>query len=539
MQIESVEINNKSRLIRDYMAKEKAIMSFFDYDPYTQYEERINELKQRQFDRRHMTDVLHIINSRWDAPGSTMDNIERLKDGSSVVVIGGQQAGLLTGPMYTINKVISIIQLAKQKEKELKVPVIPVFWIAGEDHDFDEINHVFLPSREQLKKYKHPQKVYKKMSVSEIKMNKDETAKWLDKLFQQLQETAYTNDLYFSIKQCLDKSESYVDFFARLIYQLFDQEGLVLVDSAHPALRKLEKEHFISLIKAQPEIAESVRQTLLELHQLGYHVSLDAEDDDGHLFYHKNEERILLKRTIEGDWAGKQNEVSLTTQELLNIAKDHPEQLSNNVVTRPIMQELLFPSIAFIGGPGEIAYWASLKQAFHNLNLKMPPIVPRLSFTFLERNVKRYAKKYNISFKTVVNEGAEQLKKQWLEAKNNPSVRDVAISVKEQIEEVHKPLRDIAFDISPDIGDLSEKNLFYLRNNIDFLENRIMKALKDKYEKEMYEFDLINMSLFPQDNLQERVWNPLPWINLYSSGFIKELTGKHLSFQNDHYIVSL
>src|SRR5690625_3876787 len=120
MQIEAVSIYNKSRLITDYRANEKTVMSFFDYNPYTQYPERLKELKQRQMDRGHMTDVLHKINRRWDAPKSTMDNIERFKDGNSVVVIGGQQAGLLTGPMYTINKVISIVQFAKQKEKELK-----------------------------------------------------------------------------------------------------------------------------------------------------------------------------------------------------------------------------------------------------------------------------------------------------------------------------------------------------------------------------------------------------------------------------------
>src|SRR5690625_4018058 len=165
MQIEAVKIHNKSRLICDYRANKKNIMSFFDYDPYSQFRERVEDVKQRHYDRGHLTDVLHEINSRWDAPRTTIDNIERLKEENSTVVIGGQQAGLLTGPMYTINKVISIIQFAKQKEKELGIPVIPVFWIAGEDHDFDEINHVFLPNHGEMEKYKHPQNILKKQSI--------------------------------------------------------------------------------------------------------------------------------------------------------------------------------------------------------------------------------------------------------------------------------------------------------------------------------------------------------------------------------------
>lgn len=537
MKVDAVDLHNKSRLIRDYRANEKAIMSFFDYDAYTQYPERIKELNKRHFDRGVMTDVLHNINRHWDAPQAAINNIERLKDENSVIVIGGQQAGLLTGPMYTINKVISIIQFAKQKEKELNIPVIPVFWIAGEDHDFAEINHIFLPKQGQMEKYTHPQKVYEKKPISQIKMDQEESEKWLEELFRQLRETEYTETVYHTLKYCLKRSESYVDFFARLIHQLFDQDGLVLVDSAHSDLRKLEKDHFAGMIEAQPEIAEGVHHSLQELQQLDYSVPLDAALDEGHLFYHKEAERILLKRTSDGAWSGKQNEVRFTTEELLTIAKHHPEQLSNNVVTRPIMQELLFPTLAFIGGPGEIAYWAALKRAFHAMNIKMPPVVPRLSFTFMERSVERCMEKYALSHETVINEGAGRLKKQWLEARHDPSIEEVADSIKQKIEEVHRPLREIAAGIRPDIGDLSEKNLFYLKRNIDYLQTRMKKAAEEIYEQEISEFDLIHMSLFPMDHLQERVWNPLPWINLYSPQFIKELTGKALSFENDHYIV--
>jgi bacillithiol biosynthesis cysteine-adding enzyme BshC len=537
MQIEAVEIHNKSRLIRDYRNNEKDIRSFFDYNPFNQYQERIEDVKQRYYDRDRLTDVLHGINGRWDAPRATIDNIARLKEENSVTVIGGQQAGLLTGPMYTINKVISIIQFAKQKEQELGIPVIPVFWIAGEDHDYDEINHVFLPGNGEMEKYKHPQKIYRKQPISQMKINQHESKSWLAELFQQLQETEYSALLLEDLEKCLEQSDSYVDFFARLIYLLFDEDGLVLVDSDDADLRNLEKDHFISIIKAQPEIAKSVHHTVQELEKLGYSLSLEAEPNEGHLFYHKDNERILLKRTDEGNWAGKQNEIILVTEDLLNIAEHSPQQLSNNVVTRPIMQELLFPSLAFIGGPGEIAYWAALKEAFHIININMPPVVPRLSFTFLDRNVVRYLKKYNISYETVINEGTEQLKRNWLESKNNPSIQEVADSVKQQIDEVHKPLRDIAENISSDIGALSEKNLFYIERNIDFLEKRIKKALMEKYDKEVSEFDLINMALHPMNNLQERIWTPLPWINLYSPTFIKELAGKSLSFNNDHYVV--
>src|SRR5699024_1311734 len=130
---------------------EERIFQYFDYTPFNDYEQRVRDLNHRVFNRERLADVLHIVNKQWGAPQSTHDNIEQLRKENSVVVIGGQQAGLMTGPLYTINKIISIIQFAKQQEALLQIPVIPVFWIAGEDHDYDEINHVFLLEESEIK----------------------------------------------------------------------------------------------------------------------------------------------------------------------------------------------------------------------------------------------------------------------------------------------------------------------------------------------------------------------------------------------------
>src|SRR5699024_1742087 len=174
----------------------------------------------------------------------------------SVVVIGGQQAGLLTGPMYTINKIMSIIQLAKQQENKYNIPVLPVFWIAGEDHDFDEINHIHMPAATGMKKHTIHQQTSKKTPISELLIDHSAARRWLDELFEQLYETAHTKSLYNMLQMCLEQAQSYVDFFARIIHQLFDEEGLILVDSADVSLRSLESDYFTQLIDKQPEIAD-------------------------------------------------------------------------------------------------------------------------------------------------------------------------------------------------------------------------------------------------------------------------------------------
>ncbi|TMN23485.1 bacillithiol biosynthesis cysteine-adding enzyme BshC [Lentibacillus cibarius] len=541
MRISPIKLQAQHTLINDYRNQKPDIMQYFDYDPYKEatYKKRLEILQEKDINREQLTEALTEMNEQWDAPESANRAIERLKDENSVVVIGGQQAGLLTGPLYTINKVISVIQFAKQQEAKLDVPVIPVFWIAGEDHDYEEINHVYLPEMNRMKKHTLPQQTSGKLPVSDIQIDGTKLLTWINHLFDQLPETDQTKALYQTILDCQEQSATYVDFFARFLYQLLGDEEIILADSGNPAMRNLEREYFVRMIEQQAQISNGVQTSVQQLKNQGYTVSLDVEPHDAHLFYHRHNERILLVRDNEGNWCGKQNEMILTHQEMLEIAENHPSHLSNNVVTRPVMQESLFPTLAFIGGPGEVSYWAALKPAFHAVGIEMPPVLPRLSFTFVDRGVEKILTKYGIEASHAINYGLDDVKTQWLAAQSDPPVRQVAEEVRQAIRRVHQPLREIASDIGADLGELADKNLYYLNGNIDFLEKRLLKTMDTKYAKEISEFDLAHHIFHPENGLQERIWNPLPLINDHGPCFIRQLASESLSFTEEHYIVYL
>lgn len=541
MRIHSINLQKQNKLIKDYRNQNETIMQYFDYNPFEPdvFQKRSRDLKYKNVNREQLADVLHTINAEWNAPASTIETIERLRDTNSSVVIGGQQAGLLTGPMYTINKIISIIHLARQQEKQLQVPVIPVFWIAGEDHDFDEINHIFLTNTSKMKKYTLLQRVIEKKAVSNIAIDNVQANAWLNKLFVELNETIYTKDLYDKLRTFLNESKTYVDFFAQIIFHLFDEEGLVLVDSNHSEVRRLESSYFIDLIDNQSKTTHAINSSFEEISKAGYPLSVDVDASDANLFYQNGSERVLLVRDHNDDWVGKNKEVKFTTEEIVSIAKNEPELLSNNVMTRPLMQEMLFPTLAFIGGSGEISYWSILKEAFHANNMKMPPLVPRLSFTFLERHTEKLLTKYDISPEHAVNNGVMDVKNKWLEEKYDPPVEQLAIKLKQTIDEAHQPLRELAKSIQSDLGDLANKNLDYLIRDIEFLEKRISKTLEEKYALEINEFNQLQLSLKPNDGLQERVWNPLPWINKYGTHFIKQLSDQSCSYEQEHFLIYL
>lgn len=537
MYIDPIPLYKKSQFIKDYREQKADVLKYFDYEPFGDLSKRLQDLQARDFDRENLANVLHTLNINWNAPQSTLDNIERLRDPNSVVVIGGQQAGLLTGPFYTLNKVISLLQFARQQEAKWNIPVIPVFWIAGEDHDFDEINHVYLLDKESFKKHKLRHVSVNKRPISQLMLDHDQAHQWLDEVFQHLDETEYTKYLYQMTKECLDSSQSYVDFFAHLLFALFKEQGLVLIDSGHEKVRQLESDHFVNMVEKQPLIASHVYATYQQLKQAGYAITLDVDIHDAHLFYHHQGERILLERDEDKNWVGKNQEVSLTTEELLHIAKHNPEQLSNNVVTRPLMQELLFPTLAFIGGDGEISYWSVLKGAFHALNIQMPPVVPRLSFTYVDRSLKKKLDKRCISCTEAINSGVNHLKINWIASQYEPPVTKMVEQLKESLNELHEPLRKIAFDIRADLGALAEKNLSYLFKEIDYLHDKIHQGIEDKYAHDLKEFDLIHQLLCPFGLLQERIWNPFVWMNEHGPYFITDLLQEECSFTEDHYLV--
>lgn len=542
MRIKPIQVNTSNRLITDYHLQKEEIMSYFSYKPFASLEERVIDLQNRHFERESLSEILHKMNEKWDAPEKTLQQIERLKDNRSVVVIGGQQAGLLTGPLYTVNKIISIITYAKKQEEKLNIPVIPVFWIAGEDHDYDEINHIYSVREHKLYKHATTQPLYLKQSIAHVQIDREKTIHWLEEAFQDLVETEHTKHIYDLLIDALNQSNTYVDFFARIIFQLFPNDGIVLMNSADKDVRHLESKWFVQMIEQQSDIANAVYDTVQTLQQSGYNIALEIECDDVHLFYHdENNERILLKK--DGDYfIGKNDEIVLAKDELIRVAIENPERLSNNVVTRPMMQELLFPTLAFFGGDGEIGYWVALKEAFSKLDesLQLPPVLPRLSFTYVTNRINKLLRSRNLPIEHVINHGIEEEKINWLMSQNQPPLDLLFNEVKREIDKIHLPLRKYAREISADLGEEAEKNLQYIQKNISYLENKMKHKLIEKYNQQLLQFEEINYMLKPNNLLQERIWNPLFFINQFGIDLFQRLTNEiDVSVENKHYVIYL
>ncbi|MFT4416118.1 bacillithiol biosynthesis cysteine-adding enzyme BshC [Fredinandcohnia humi] len=541
MEVVDLFIPSSNQLVNDYLSKKMSLHTFFDYDIHSPivYEVRKEDLAKRKFERENLVTHLLSYNKRFNYHENTIHNIQRLLDPSSVVVIGGQQAGVLTGPLYSIHKIISIIKLAKEQENKLNIPVIPVFWIAGEDHDFAEINHVFVNGKNGIRKKAVPQYHVKKTMVSSISIEKDGITEWIKEVFETYGETNHTNELLERLTTYLENSETYVDFFVQIINDLFGEQGLVLVDSGSKELRHLEKAHFHEIIEKNRRIYESVLQQQEVLSKYQYQKTIEISENSANLFYHVNGERVLLEYNHKDDvFNGKNNACIICKEELIEIAANKPEYLSNNVVTRPLMQELLFPTLAFISGPGEIAYWAELKGVFPTFGINMPPVVPRLNITLVERSIEANIKEIGITLKGSLTGELVIAKEKWLE-KQTANVDELIMEAKQEVEIIHKNIRRTALEIDKGLSELLVKNAENIQSQFDYLKNTINKRILHQNEVELRKYNRIESSLVPLGSPQERIWNVFYYINKYGPNMIKELTTLPLEFNNKHKIIKL
>ncbi|WP_179295398.1 bacillithiol biosynthesis cysteine-adding enzyme BshC [Bacillus sp. FJAT-45350] len=526
-------------IAKGYIQSDEKIASLFDYslNDEMKFHKRKEDLEKRNFQRQELASVLEKAHKNYKYNTKALEQIERLKDENSLFVVGGQQPGVLTGPLYTIYKAITVIELAKEQESELGVPVIPLFWIAGEDHDFAEIHHIFIQSNSNNNWKKHAisdQSLNKKM-LSYLEIEQKDVKQWLEKVFFSYKETAHTKELYNVALELLERSNTFVDFFAELMSWLFKEEGLLLLDSADKNVRQLEKTYFVKMIEQNQQIQEAFIEGVRQIESLGFTSPIELAVENGNLFYVENGKRHRIDREGEHFNTGKR---TLSTDELLKIAKESPEYLSNNVVTRPLMQEELLPVLAFVGGPGEIAYWSTLKEVFHLFSYKIPPLIPRIAATIVDRQTEKWLEEYQVSAEEAL-QGVSQEKNKWYEKQKKWNVEETAILVKEKISAVHREFQDLATAIDPSLEKIALKNYQIIEGQLTYLEKKLEGQIRKQYEVELSHFDLIEMSFSPDGKPQERFFNIFYYLNQYGSDLVPRISSLQLKRNYLHKVIYL
>ncbi|MFC5734868.1 bacillithiol biosynthesis cysteine-adding enzyme BshC [Cytobacillus gottheilii] len=544
MEMLNLSLPAANKFATEYIIQSDRISPYFDYryNESQSYEKRIHELEGRSFMREELASYIEQFMGKFPASEQVGISLKKLQQNNSAVVIGGQQAGIMTGPLYSIHKVLSIVAFAKEKEKELQVPVVPVFWIAGEDHDYPEVNHIFTKSGAKMNKVVYPEKVLEKKMVSNIAFDQNICREWVDGILESYGETAFTKDVMIILDEAIQKSDTFVDLFAYIIMAMFKDTGLLLVDSGDRQFRQLQKEILKKQIRLSKEVTQSVFMQQENLKNAGISNSIDITAHAANLFYYdeKQHDRLLLEYHQESAlFSDKEQTIQFSLEELLQVAEESPEKLSNNVVTRPITQELLFPTLAFIAGPGEIAYWAELQQAFRHFSIQMPPLVPRINFTLLERDIETDLNELEVRLEDVLANGIEGQKNAFLQSIQSDQADSLFDSLQTDVNKHYRCIEDYAKTNTKGVVQLLKKNEQKVIEHIQFLQQKIQEDIQLQHSHIINKYDRTGTALKPDGAPQERVWNALYFMNRYGLEFFKQILNHPLPFDGSHVVVKI
>ncbi|BGE82672.1 bacillithiol biosynthesis cysteine-adding enzyme BshC [Staphylococcus petrasii] len=525
----------KDSFITKLKNSDEQLLKFYQYNP-TEKASFDKRMKQPSNGReQQLSQIIASYMEDLKLSNAQQRHLEALSDGAKVV-IGGQQAGLFGGPLYTFHKILSIVTLSHQLSQTYDKTVVPVFWIAGEDHDFDEVNHtyVFNAKEAQLHKVKYHTMTPPETNVSRYSPDKKALVEALKSFFKELKETEHTKSLYSLCSNIIEQYDSWTDMFKALLHEVFKEYGVLFIDAQYEALRELEKPILKEMIQHHEEIDQAFRNTQAQTTQSGLNQMIQT-DTNVHLFLHEDNMRQLLSK--EGDnFKLSKSEVTYSKEEILKLIETEPHRFSNNVVTRPVMEEWLFNTVAFIGGPSEIKYWAELNEVFKLLNIEMPIVMPRLKMTYMTQRTDKLLNQYQLDVQQVIENGIEEDRTKFVREKASESFIKQVEKLKEDHARIYQQLLDEVKGNQDNIN-LVEKNSEIHNTQYDYLLQRYLLNIERENDISMKHFRELEYVLHPMGGLQERIWNPLQIMNEFGIDVFSPSTYPPLEYTFNQIII--
>lgn len=516
-------------ITKDYLEQKDVLKPFYKYAPnIDSFGEAIKNKHFSAENRNVLVDALLKQNKNAGIEFSESDltflNIQSLKNTNTFTVTTGHQLALFTGPLYFIYKIATVINLAKQlKEKYPQQNFVPVFWMASEDHDFEEISSIYLFGKEikwqketNLKPVGHIDNTGIEALIEQlipILGERDKAKKWINLL----QESFLTNN-NFSIGT------------QKLVHELFKSQGLVIIDADNKALKTLLKPIIFNDIFEQKSFG-AIQETNKALSQ-NYKLQINGREVN--FFYlHPEFGRRLIKP--EGNhYKLNDTDVFFSSEELKNEVENYPERFSPNVVLRPVYQELILPNLAYIGGPAEVAYWLQLQQVFETHQVPFPVIIQRNSFLLLGKSTKDKIEKMGLSISNMLLNDADLIDK-YLQIHSATNFMDNANQIDILLQQIFDEIKNIDAQSGKEILQFKLDTKKVLTTNFKTYK----KVREQKQEDNIVKMLKLKERIFPNGIFQERIENVMMYdINLFDN-LIEKVIQNANAFSNDLIILEV
>ena len=510
------DTNYFTPLILDYLSEKESLEHLYHRFPKIEnFRAQIDE-KLRSYNNSIRKDLVEVLKEQYadlKVSEATSGNIDLLSSEKTFTVVTGHQLNLFTGPLYFLYKIVSTINLTRKlKEEHPENDFVPVYWMATEDHDFEEINFFNLHG----KKFKW-NNAEKRAGVTAVGKLSTEGLEEVFKLFSsEIGGGTNAEELKEMFQKAYLEHNNLTDATRYLVNRLFGKEGLVIVAAGDSRLKK----HFSIHIKNEllNESSSNASEAAIDsLQEQDYKVQVNPRDIN--LFYLNDEirERIVKK---DAQYFVNETEISWSKEEILAEVDAHPERFSPNVMMRPLYQEVLLPNLCYIGGGGELAYWLQLKNYFEAEDVVFPMLLLRNSALLQTAKQDAKRRKLDISLKELF------LKQHELINRKVRKISNINIDFSEQKEHLIQQFQQM-YELAEKtdksfIGAVKAQEVKQLKG-LDNLENRLLQAQKRKLKDEVERIAALQNDLFPNRSLQERQTNFSDYYDRYGQGLIERL----------------
>lgn len=518
-----------SKLFRDYIDNFRKLGSFYAHAPelksVAQYAKKLKFPADR---RAQIAEILRTQNVLFGASPETQANLDRLASGAFAVV-SGQQVGLFGGPAFSFYKALSAIQAARELS-EKGIPAVPVFWMATEDHDVDEVRHVTWFHEGELLDFSLPKPTEEAVPVGRIRLGPE-----LHELVvraQPLLGQTYGDLLHETYTPVATYSSAFATLFARI----FADHGLILLDPLDDRIHRLAAPVLRDALLHRDELDDLLLRRGKDLERAGYDVQVKVTSHSTLLFSLEDGKRQVLTARNSEFSSGS---CTLNREEWLHLVETSPEKFSPNALLRPVMQDFLLPTVAYFGGPAEIAYFAQSHVLYEKLLGHMPVLFPRADFTLVDPKADRILKKYDLAVEDVWKGPQALRNRMYNSAVPKKLSREFDHSLGQMDKSLKKLHKSIA-KVDPTIQGTIARAETRIRYQLEKLRHKTGAAL-DRHEKIIAKHHaFLENLLFPQKGLQSRDLCFLPFLARWGSGGLNELQ-KHASARKpgQHWLVPI
>jgi bacillithiol synthase len=494
-------IPHTTRIFSDFLSYSPAVRKFFPTQPDLEHVAIFAKSVPRDRERQaRVADALEKQNRAWGASGATLRNIQRLRDGAYAVVTG-QQVGLFGGPLMSLFKAASVLALARQVEQS-GVECVPVFWMASEDHDLDEVNQALLLTHDfQLAPFTAKTAGITGAPVTHLRFAEgtNETVAQAAKLLGESLAADY-------LRQSYAEGETFSNAFAKLYTRIFSgresgrEHGLIFLDPADPKLHRIAAPLFLDALQRSAELNQAVLERNQQLRDGGYHEQVKVTGESTPLFALVDGVRVPVHRANGAFTIAKK---AVSAEELQKRVATAPENFSANVLLRPVLQDYWLPTLAYIGGPAEIAYFAQAAVVYEKLLGRVTPILPRMSATLIEPRIERLLNKYEVELPELFH-GECQLR-DCLAARSLPAeLKQDFEQARQSVEAALARISESLKTLDPSLVEAASRAASKMHYQVNRLEKRAAQAELRRTEILSRHATQIENALYPNKALQER-----------------------------------